>query len=318
MNTLKFSIALLGSTALLLTLPVLASANDTDSGERKFAGSMLSRFLPSSEPQGESWNHQELPSRFSLGFFTAGVPLAPVAAPEEEFHAPSYLDDSPPTQITALANFGYGSYYGVSRLDTNNLSLLPGMVGLDDQLSANELPRDDNLSLSLEAGLRHQQLNTGMLYAYQSGYPTSRGPISGSPSFPSYIFTPLGPVSEQHRDQRGPEGHAVFFYLGYNHTPQLNLRGSVGLAKTAGGISSDDPNHLLNEQSRRWGVDIAATYRLLDNLVYQAHLGYVSIDESPSAAETPVLHTGSDATPQSAGQNSDSIFHIGSHIRMTF
>ncbi|WP_157861464.1 hypothetical protein [Desulfurivibrio alkaliphilus] len=217
-----------------------------------------------------------------------------------------------------MANFGYGSYYGVSRLDTTSLYLLPGLAGLDELPRSSEVPRDESLALSLEAGVRHHDLNTGVLYAYQSGYPALHRP-HGATALPSYIFTPLGPLTEQNRDQRGPNGHAVFLYLGYNHSPQLNLRGSVGLAKTGINSSDSETGHLLSEQSRRWGIDIAATYKLLDNLVYHAHLGYVSIDETPSTADAPTLHTGSDATPQSAGgQGPDSIFHIGSHIRMTF
>lgn len=313
MKTRHFGIILLGSAAFLLAVPAPALAKDADEGTGNlFSGPLLSRFLPGSASDKETSTDQNLPSRFSLGFFTTSTP-----DDENDFLSTSYQPNSPPSQMTALANIGYGSYYGTSRLETNRPGLLTGIAGLDEP-GSNQLAYEDNLSLSLEAGLRRQDLSTGILYAFQSGYPTIKGPADHGAPYPSYIFAPLNHGSEQSRNLNTPEGHAVFLYLGYNHSQQLNLRGTLGLART--GFSGDDDSPSLQEQSRRWGLDFAATYKLLDNLVYEAHLGYVSIDETSAAPEIPTLHTPTDGTAQSAGgeQGADSVYHVGSHIRMTF
>jgi len=130
------------------------------------------------------------------------------------------------------------------------------------------------------------------------------------PRLPVYIFSPTVGGSTAFLDHYSDDGQALFFYLGYDLTSRLNLRGTMGVAAAKSG---DDDLHLL-EQTRRWGVDFAATYRLLDNLVYQAHLGYVSlVDHNGVTAAPPRL---GEATLN--GEQPSSMYQIGSHIRMTF
>lgn len=306
-------ITLLGGAALLLAAPDLAQAQ-AEEGVREsggfFSGPVLSRFLPGNDSREETLSQQFRPSRFRLGFFTT-------PAGDENLPLTSYRSgDQAASQLTALATLDYGSYYGATRLDTNRSFLLSNHSAVGELPGADDLAREENLSLSMEAGVKRQDFNAGLLYAYQSGYPTATANAFGGAHYPSYIFAPLAPI-EQSLDYRSPEGHAVFLYLGYNVSQHLNLRGSLGLAKKSSGF--DDMSQGLGEQSRRWGLDFAATYRLLDNLVYQAHLGYVSIDDASTAPAIPSLHGPSDGAPLSAsGQGADSLYHIGSHIRMTF
>ncbi|MFH7325454.1 hypothetical protein [Desulfurivibrio sp. C05AmB] len=309
-------IALLSSAACLLAPASSALADDRDGkGERFFSGPLLSRFLPGFGNQSSSLADQALPSRFALGYYTTG----PLADEGDYGLTSSYLARYPgPPTTTGVASLGYGSYYGATRIDTNRLA----PSGLSEHESLNYFAgqaQDQGLSLSLEAGMSHESLNAGLLYAYQSGYAgSSAATIGGSLPYPAYIFAPLG-GPDQALEARGHEGRAVFLYLGYNLSQQLNLRGTLGVAKTNRGSDEKIPG--LTEQSRRWGLDIAATYRLLDNLVYEAHLGYVSIDDAPPGAPPiPQLHGASDGAPlsSSGGQNPDAIYHIGSHIRMTF
>lgn len=133
------------------------------------------------------------------------------------------------------------------------------------------------------------------------------------PLLPVYIFSPT--VGGADLDHYSDNSQALFFYLGYDLTSRLNLRGTMGIA---GSKNGGDDSHLL-ENTRRWGVDFAATYQLLDNLVYQAHLGYVSLDHGGTPAALPRL--GGESLPRSAASldgEPSSLYQIGSHIRMTF
>lgn len=135
------------------------------------------------------------------------------------------------------------------------------------------------------------------------------------PHAPVYIFSPAASTTS-FLDHYSEDSQALYFYLGYDLTSRLNLRGTVGIAGPGKGGASEDEFHLI-EQTRRWGVDFAASYRLLDNLVYQAHLGYVSLDHNRTAVAPSRLGESLSGAATLEGEPS-SLYQIGSHIRMTF
>ncbi|MFH7320638.1 hypothetical protein ACHHRT_08495 [Desulfurivibrio sp. D14AmB] len=246
-------------------------------------------------------------TRFHLGFFTTELKSPHLTIGDQE-SSTSYLAQLPVRQsTTGIADLGYGSYYGATRLDVSRFTNTSDSYSLTPQRSG------EKLNLSLEAGGRHEDLSAGMLYAYRSSL-AQHDPEPGVAPYPIYIFTPMGGYDGS-LGERSHDGHAVFLYLGYNLSQQLNIRGTLGLAKTSTRFG-DEGNLRPAEQSRRWGVDLAATYRLLDNLVYEAHLGYVSIEDSVVAAASQ--NAGTDAVPLSSSAPPASLYQIGSHIRMTF
>lgn len=302
------------SGALLLSAGTAMASSHADEGERRFGGPLLSRLLPGvgSQPNSQPQT-SALPSRFQLGFFSTDNALKGDPA--------TYRFQTEIPHRTTIASFGYGSYYGASRLDLIGGQYEP----YSNSLLSRWMPQKESLSLTMEAGVQHADLHAGVMYAYQNREVPS--PLTGFSNgtfshYPMYIFATGGAGGESLVDGRSDDGQAVFFYLGYNLSQQLNVRGALGLAKTSSS-GLDDQALQLSETSRRWGVDVAATYRLLDNLVYEAHLGYVNIDDtSPSGAATAqadrLNSAGNDATPHTSDAPPTSQFHIGSHIRMTF
>lgn len=277
-----------------------ASGLASDEPESRVDRPLLSRFLSTgNSSDGTLLTSPARPSRFSLGFFTAGGDELSVKYP--------LLNNQPLGAVShqsTVAALESDNYYGAARLDVTSLNQASGYDPEWARL------RDEQVSLSLEAGVGRDELSAGLLYAYQNTYSPLTGQ-SPTASYPMYFFTPTG---DGHGaiDGASIDNHAVFLYLGYNLSRQLNLRGTMGLAQT--GAGGDDHALRIGESSRRWGVDIGATYRLLDNLVYEAHLGYVSIDEPTSSR----LNDDSSAVPHASGAAPDSLYQIGSQIRMTF
>lgn len=307
MNKRYFYIAAL-SAALILGANSAWAGNAVTgpiaANDGRAAMPLLSRFLPHLNSGDNLLLSAAQPTSFRLGFVSTGS-----ADGSDSF--PAFLDRQHPLSrqfSTGVASLDYGNYYGASRLDLSRTSQAGLLPSLQQQ--------EDSLALSLEAGVRHDDLNAGVLYAYRTNYsPLQPMAETGLAAYPMYIFTPSGGSALSLLGERS-ENHAVFLYLGYNLSRQLNLRGTLGLARTD--IESDDKNLRLGEQSRRWGVDVAATYRLLDNLVYEAHLGYVSIDDAAPGAFNKAAGGDGEAVPHASGNAPASIYHIGSHIRMTF
>ena len=311
------AIALLGLGLLLPSS--YAFADESERGSSSFIASPLSSLLPGLGNQTSGLGESNLvPSKFSLGFFTPGQESGKGGAAYSAFYQLAQPDTSP---MIGLAAIDHDQYYGFGRLETNRFSRAPEVV--DSSAESRTLPRLDNpagenLTLNLEAGVRKDNLSAGLLYAYQSGYPDPSAASFGTSAYPAYIFAPSLNEASSNADLSGAEGHAVFMYLGYNLSQQLKLRGTFGVARTNGGQEAANP--ALSEQSRRWGLDFAATYKILDNLVYEAHLGYVSLDDGSNIPALDGQEHGEAGNSLSAvpGERDDAAYHIGSHIRMTF
>lgn len=166
----------------------------------------------------------------------------------------------------------------------------------------------------LEAGTQRNALNTGVMYAYRTGHPAfiSNKPVLGEQRLPYFIFSPATAGSGALGDSYATDVQAVLFYVGYDLTDQLTALASFGFAKTN---KSDAADTALTEKGSRWSIDIAASYKLLDNLVYEAHLGYMNIDESAAAASSAVNDSGPSISPL---KNPSDIYQITNKIRMTF
>ena len=305
MNLRFFPLAVLGATALLASSPLSADAEARSGGDGFFATPLLSRLLPNFANRSDSLiSSPAITTRFHLGYFATGP--ADQESNDTATETSGHLGQKPVREsASSVAALNYGSFYGASRLDLNRFSAPVN--------STYFLPlHEDNLALSVEAGMKRDDFNAGFLYAYRNNYsPLESAP--GRASYPEYIFSPTNGGLDNALDEiPNQDNHAVFLYLGYDLSLQLNLRGTLGLAKTSS--RPEEGGSRLGEQSRRWGVDIAATYKLLDNLVYEAHLGYVNIDD----AATGQAVGASDGAPLSSGSAPTSLYHIGSHIRMTF
>ncbi|MDZ7640673.1 MAG: hypothetical protein U5J62_01410 [Desulfurivibrio sp.] len=292
----KLVIATLGVAALGALGSGVAMAQEdafADAGEvAEFSRPWLSRLWSDSDSaNGTLFTSPARPSRFSLGYFTTDTTQESARRHKQPLA----------NRQSTFAALATEAYYGAARLDLSWLA--------ETNYQPPWLQGSDGRALSLEAGVSRDDLSAGLLYAYQSGYVPFAGE-GQSASYPMYFFTPTDDGASAF-DQRSSDNHAVFLYLGYNLSQQLNLRGSMGLAQTE--LGGDEQSLRLGESSRRWGVDVAATYRLLDNLVYEAHLGYVNIDETTASQlddNSAVSHAG--------GSAPSSLYQIGSHIRMTF
>lgn len=242
-------------------------------------GKSHSSFAPLQLPAGIS---------FSLGSETSGqaavgVSSAYTAAPAEKTSV----------RMAADTTARFGDYYAILAVDYD---LPRPMVG------AGEKNRKGS-ALDVSATAKVKGLATGINYARRNEYQPGVDQKM-STGLPYHIFT-----TGKGEDAYEQDGYALFFSVGYDVTEKLNMNGTLGYAKVKNRAESD-----ASPESRRWGVDIGASYRLLDNLYYDAHLGYVTLD-GPPEAPAPQGNTPLPLASDPAGGN---FYHMINQLRMTF
>jgi len=227
-----------------------------------------------------------LPSNisFSLGSEASGQAVRQPAqtAPPAEKNA---------NRVAVDSTFRFGDYYAGLAVDYD-LPRPVANVGAKNGRGS---------SLDLGAGAKVKGLHAGVGLSSRNGYQPDLDQKMAS-GLPHHIFSTARGENAYEQD-----GYALFFSLGYDLTEHLNMSGTLGYARVKNRTESD-----AALESQRWGVDIGASYRLLDNLYYDAHLGYVTLDGAPDAPPPASLSAGSDPA---GGSN---IYHVINQLRMTF
>lgn len=222
---------------------------------------------------------------FSLGSDTAAqalLPLSQTASPAEKNA----------NRVAVDSTLRFGDYYAGLAVDYD----LPRPV-------ASVGPKNSKGSaLDLGAGTKMKGLDAGIGLSRRNGYQPDLAQKM-APGLPHHIFATASGENAYEQD-----GYALFFSLGYDLTEHLNMSGTLGYARVKGRTES-----AAALESQRWGVDIGASYRLLNNLYYDAHLGYVTLDGAQVApASSPAsLSGGSDPAD-------GNIYHVINQLRMTF
>ncbi len=173
---------------------------------------------------------------------------------------------------SAAADFPY-------EIATGLLSPTDGLAKLDQDAKG--------LNLSLGADLQTGNLEAGLVYFHATGdQPESLeddyraySQDLDSAFAPMYILTGKFPEhgkqsagSSQDFSQSGLEGIVV--HAGYDVNNRLRIKGAFGLAK--GNKESKQEAAILSEEYYGWEVNLGASYKLLDNLLYEAHFGYLN------------------------------------------
>jgi hypothetical protein len=156
-------------------------------------------------------------------------------------------------------------------------------------------------SLSLGAGTSVKGFDAGVAFARRSDYQPELAQKMAS-GLPHHIFT----TAKGDKAAYEQDGYALFFSLGYDLSEHLNMSGTLGYARVKNGSEGE-----ASLESQRWGVDIGASYRLMNNLYYDAHLGYVTLDGPPEGPAAGSL-------PSPASASDPGMYHVINQLRMTF
>lgn len=226
---------------------------------------------------------------FSLGSESAGQAqpsVNPLAATSPAEKASSRVA----TDTTAR----FGDYYAALAVDYDLPRAAAGIGQKNRKGSA----------LDLAAGTKVKGLDAGIGYARRNDYQPALDQKAAS-GLPYHIFA-TGGKGENVYDQ---DGYALFFSVGYDLTEDLNMNGTLGYARVKNRTESE-----ASLESQRWGLDIGASYRLLDNLYYDAHLGYVTLDGPPESSASAA----SSPTPAANDPAGGNFYHVINQLRMTF
>lgn len=198
------------------------------------------------------------PFSFSMSLGRPGSPDEPAAKRQAD--------------TSAAADYPYEIAAGL-------LSPTDGLAKLDQDAKG--------LNLSLGADLQTGNLNAGLVYFHAAGdeleslednYRAYSQDLD-SAFAPMYILTGKFPErgkqsagSSQGFSQSGLEG--VVVHAGYDVNNRLRIKGAFGLAK--GSKESKQDETVLSDEYYGWEVNLGASYKLLDNLLYEAHFGYLN------------------------------------------
>ena len=172
-------------------------------------------------------------------------------------------------------------------------------------------------------------LNAGLMYFYASGDSNSADSDNeaamsafggtGDDFKPLYILTgdhtgllnnDLADFTDAHYGNIATSGvHALVLHADYKVSDQLTLSGAIAYAQAdeetqgngAGGYTLGYANQ---DDEYGWEYNIGAAYKLLDNLTYEAHFGY--------------LDTGDYFKTTAATNDTNSITLVSHHLTMTF
>lgn len=196
--------------------------------------------------------------------------------------------------IKAAGEYSFGNYYAVTGFSYDRK--IP-----DSATGANE-QQMKNLGISMGAGKRTNDLTAGLMYVYMTG------DESIGNDFQSFVILPAPNTAGKDNNSALNEVHALSFYADYDLTQQFNIRTTLGFAKIE---KSPEADALPKESGFRWGVGLDASYKLLDNLVYGAHFGYLDKGESFDKAAA-----GDES--QTSLADSPPVYQLSNHLTMTF
>lgn len=197
--------------------------------------------------------------------------------------------------VKAAGEYSFGDYYAITGFSYDRKILDTG--------SATDEQRLKNLGFSMGAGKRTNDLTTGLMYVYMTG------DESVGNDFQPLFILPAPNVADKDNNSALNEVHALSFYADYDLTQQFNIRTTLGFAKIE---KRPEADAMPKEKGFRWGVGLDASYKLLDNLVYEAHFGYLDKGDSFDKAAAD------NDDSQTSLVDSPPVYQLSNHLTMTF
>ncbi len=174
----------------------------------------------------------------------------------------------------------------------------------------------DSWGAMLELGAKMDALTPSLMYFYASGdnnstdtdnevfgtNTTTQG-VTGSEFTPLYILTgrQTGLLNADQyaadTDALSAGVHAIVAAVDFAASDRLTLHGAIGWAQADAEKAGWDDEY-------GWEYNVGAAYKLLDNLTYEAHFGY--------------LDTGDFFEGGVAGANTENVYLLTHHLTMTF
>ena len=155
----------------------------------------------------------------------------------------------------------------------------------------------DSWAAFLQGGIKIDALTASLAYAYAQGQDSAKntgngGDITAALSTtgtgdqfePLYVLTGKSTGIMNNRVYSGLTStaseaglHAIVAAADYAVSNQLTLHGAIGWAKADEAVYWDGTNAQATNGSKTygWEYDLGAAYKLLDNLTYEAHFGYL-------------------------------------------
>jgi hypothetical protein len=209
---------------------------------------------------------------------------------------------------------------------------------------------EDGLAFYLNVGGKFGALTTGMMYFHVSGddgdgnndtdnYEQVTRTISGKNFNPLYVITGShsGMLSEDTYAYNGDMAtagvNAIGWYAVYQVSDKLTINGAIGYAwadetGTWDDVVLEDDAAALTDLDGRdeeygWEIDLGVSYKLLDNLTYELHFGYVDAGDFWEADPTINSPAGLVAAANAAGitnfeNDPENIYLVSHHLTMKF
>jgi hypothetical protein len=188
-------------------------------------------------------------------------------------------------QLTAYGKFKLDNYFVNGELTH--------FFGSKDYVAAGTLDRDyDSWAGMLQVGGKFDALTPSLMYFYAQGQDKTATAANGGDienalgtTGTGDMFEPLYILTGRHTGmlnndiynaQTGTMStagvHAIVAAADYAVSNQLTLHGAIGWAKADEAETATRPNR---DDAYGWEYNVGAAYKLLDNLTYEAHFGYL-------------------------------------------
>lgn len=212
------------------------------------------------------------------------------------------------SQVIAYGKYKMDNYFLNAELTYNF-----GEVDYDNPAT---LDRDvDSMAGLLQVGVKLDALTPSLTYFYASGQDmnenaanggdienalsnTGTGQGTGDQFEPLYILTgrhtgmlnnDIFSATANQTAMSTAGAHAIVAAADYAVSPQLTLHGAIGWAKAD---EAEIATYTNRDDEYGWEYNIGAAYKLLDNLTYEAHFGYLDTGDffktNGGAAGTPI------------------------------
>jgi len=187
------------------------------------------------------------------------------------------------------------SAYGKYKMDNFFVNAeLTHFFGEVDNDAAGTLDRDyDSWAGMLQVGGKFDALTPSMMYFYASGQDMNETAANGGDMEAALsattgtgdLFEPLYILTGRHTGMLNTDlfagntaimstagVHAVVAAADYAVSSQLNLHGAIGWAQAD---EAEIAGYTNRDDDYGWEYNVGAAYKLLDNLTYEAHFGYL-------------------------------------------
>ncbi len=216
--------------------------------------------------------------------------------------------------VTAYAKYKMDNYFVNGELTHN--------FGEKDYQLASSVDRDyDSWSGMLQVGGKFDALTPSLMYFYAQGQDKNETANNGDienalgSTGTGDLFEPLYILTGRHTGMLNNDifngqtstmstagVHAIVAAADYAVSNQLSLHGAIGWAKADEAETATRP---LRDDAYGWEYNVGAAYKLLDNLTYEAHFGYLDTGDFFNSADTGV-------------DNAKNIYILTHSLTMTF